>query len=300
MKFKYNRTLTNVIFLLYGILQQQLGFPVIKKEFERRTGYVPNLKKPRTFNEKVVHRLLYKRNRLIPVLVDKVRVRDYVEKIIGKQHLIPLLGIYNDASKIEFRALPSEYIIKTNFTSGRNILVTDNSCINPEEIISQLQCWMNDSNYGLRKLLWFVPKIPRRIVIERLIKDENGDIPSDYKIFCFHGKAHFIEVHNDRFSNYNRAIYDVNWVRQDVSYSSTKTHFVADEIPAPKLLREIVDIAEKLAGSFEFVRIDLYAVGGRVYFGEYTFSPVNGNAKFNPKSFDSQLGELWEYKSTGY
>ena len=51
------------------------------------------------------------------------------------------------------------------------------------------------------------------------------------------------------------------------------------------------EIAKKLSGDFPFVRVDLYYVKGKVYFGELTFYPWAGYVQFEPDDFDLTLGE---------
>jgi len=66
------------------------------------------------------------------------------------------------------------------------------------------------------------------------------------------------------------------------------------EYPRPDTMDEMIDIAKILSAGFPAVRIDLYSVQGKVYFGEMTFFPWSGYVIFNPDSFDYELGALFE------
>lgn len=49
-------------------------------------------------------------------------------------------------------------------------------------------------------------------------------------------------------------------------------------------------LAETLAKDFRFVRVDLYNIGGKIYFGEMTFSPVAGFERFPPPDLARKFG----------
>jgi len=52
-------------------------------------------------------------------------------------------------------------------------------------------------------------------------------------------------------------------------------------------------LAESLAEDFDFIRVDLYDVDDKIYFGELTPYPGGVSAQFLPISADKALGELW-------
>ena len=45
-----------------------------------------------------------------------------------------------------------------------------------------------------------------------------------------------------------------------------------------------------LSVGFKFLRVDLYNVNGKVYFGELTFYPASGMGAFTPESWDETIG----------
>lgn len=59
----------------------------------------------------------------------------------------------------------------------------------------------------------------------------------------------------------------------------------------PENLNEMISIVEKLSDGFKFLRVDLYNVKGKIYFGELTFYPVSGMGAFVPEEWDEKLGE---------
>lgn len=57
----------------------------------------------------------------------------------------------------------------------------------------------------------------------------------------------------------------------------------------------MVVAAEEIGKYFDFARVDLYELEGKIYFGEITQCPANGYARFHPRDFDFKLGEKWLY-----
>jgi hypothetical protein len=277
---------------LYSKIQSFLGYPVIKARFKLKTGYKLNLKNPTTFNEKIVYNLLFNKHPLYPVVADKFAVREHVRTTIGEEYLIPLVDVVDSPDQLEFDRYPKSFIIKTNFTSGGNILVNDKLTVDQNQIVSELNRWLN-KKYGVSKLLWFAQNMPRKIIVEELILDKKGGIPNDYKFFCFNNKVCFIQVDTSRFSNHARNMYTPDWDLLDVGYFDGKVKRAGVHIDRPKNLAQLIELAEKLSGPFTFMRIDLYSVDGRIFFGEFTPNPVNGNGRFVPESFDLELGRFW-------
>ena len=110
----------------------------------------------------------------------------------------------------------------------------------------------------------------------------------DYKILCYDGKAEFIVVDTDRFIGHKRNIYDRDW---------NDLHITSDcpacerEIPKPENYERMLEIAEILSADFPFVRVDLYNVSGKIYFGELTFYPWSGYVQYEPDEADFLLGK---------
>ena len=49
-------------------------------------------------------------------------------------------------------------------------------------------------------------------------------------------------------------------------------------------------LAEKLSAGMPHVRVDLYDIDGKVYFGEYTFYHMSGFQPFKPEEWDYTFG----------
>ena len=112
----------------------------------------------------------------------------------------------------------------------------------------------------------------------------------EIKLFCFDGKVKLISYNlfkdGKTFSN----TYDENWNYLNIhkGYSG----FTGKDIPVNAF--EIIEIAEKLAKPFPFVRVDLYAVDGSIYFSELTFFSGGGTVPFDPPEYDEKFASFFK------
>jgi len=266
-----------------------------KKDFYKKLGYPLNLKKPQSLNEKIVWKKIYDRNPLLVIVADKYQVRSYLKKILGeekaKEILIPLLYVTVKPETIPFEKLPNDFIIKANHASKRNIIVEDNH-FDKKEIIKTCQRWLK-TPYGLEKMEWAYQLINRKIVIEELLREEDGSIPKDYKFYIFHGKCKLACVD----------VYEVNNNVRSRSYFDERWHFLPIKkskiIQGPKVIKPknfgiMLELAEKLSKPFDHVRVDLYNLNGKIYFGELTNYEGSGTSKYEHQSVDFELGRYWK------
>lgn len=231
----------------------------------------------------------------MPLTADKHRVREYIiEKLgekDGKEVLVPLLYVTDNPKTIPFDELPTKYIIKSNFGSGQNLIIDENSTYTKKEIINKCKKWLQKS-YGVMYHEWAYQKIERKIVVEELLLDENGNIPKDFKFFVFNGKCEMVQVDSDRFEESARTLtlYTREWKIIPATKSMQKQ---GNEISKPLAYTRMLELAELLGMNFDFVRVDLYAIKDNIYFGEMTHYPKSGMGKFTPQSFDLALGHKW-------
>ncbi len=142
-------------------------------------------------------------------------------------------------------------------------------------------------NYYYKNREWQYKDIKPRIVVEKLLLDENSNIPNDHKIFCFNGHVVYIEIIMNRYTNPKVSMYDPDW--NFIEHEKAIIYKPGKEIEKPKKLAKMKSLAETLAKNFRFVRVDLYNVGNNIYFGEMTFSPVAGFESFPPPDLAKKL-----------
>ena len=251
-----------------------------------------DLKNPKRFTEKLQWYKLYYRKPIMTQCVDKYAVREYVEKCDLSNILTKLYGVYNSVDEIDFSVLPEKFIIKTTNGSGTNIICTNKYELDLEQTCKKLKDFMNRPTISAGRE-WAYYDVPNKIIIEELLEDTDNPYGgvNDYKFICFNGKAYCVVVDVGRMTFHQRNFYDMNWERIDVE--SDHENFEPD-VQKPVGFEQMVEIAQKLSKGFPFVRVDLYNVGGKIYFGELTFYPWSGYVQYKPDSFDFELGEQFK------
>ena len=259
--------------------------------YRLRVGRRLNKKNPTTLNEKLQWMKFNYRFPLQSIVSDKLLVRDYVADKIGEEYLIPLIGTWEKYDDIDFEKLPNKFVLKCNHDSGGLVVCTDKSKLNHREARNKIEKSLKSNFFYIGREYQY-RNIKPRIICEQFISD-NGKVPMDYKIYCFNGKPDVILVCKDRFSaNTHRASYlyfDQEWRFQPLNKGDENLTEV--DVPKPKNLDRMIEIAKELSKDFLFARIDLYNIDGKIYFGEITLSPNSG---FDPDikyETDLMLGE---------
>lgn len=280
-----------------------LGAAIYEKiQFRRHTGYWPNLKEPRTFNEHLCKRKLDKDFSESIQYQDKVAVRDYVRAKIGEAYLTKCYQVIDSIANLDYEKLPKSFVAKGTNACGEDsiFIVDDKSTLSEEQVISKLKKILSrDSNIFSRFYYytneWWYERIPIRLLVEEHLSPGKGVVPLDYKFFVFHGRVHYIQVDFGRFVNHTRSLYDRDWNLQNFRLGYPK----GPDIARPEGLDEMISVAEALGDHDDFLRIDLYQLDdGRVVFGEITVCPSLGHARFDPPEWDRKFGQIWNERKT--
>lgn len=248
----------------------------IKLYYRLRVGRKLNMDNPTTLNEKLQWLKFNYRFPLQSIVSDKLLVRDYVKEKIGEEYLIPLLGSWKDYENIDFSLLPKQFVLKCNHDSGGLVVCTDKDKLDLTKAKDKIEKSLKSNFFYIGREYQY-RNIKPMILCEEFISD-NGKVPLDYKIYCFNGVPDVILVCRDRFSkNSHRASYlffDQEWIFQPLNKGDEELQ--ETDVPKPENLDEMIEIAKKLSSDFLFARIDLYNIGGKIYFGEITLSPNSG------------------------
>lgn len=290
MKKKIKNKIRDFIRLVLGPLNYT------KIRFFLVHGYLANLKEPRSFSEKIIKRKFDNNSSRFSKLVDKYTVRNYVAHKIGSDYLIPLIKVVDRLELSDFNDLPMSFVIKnTNGGGGENVLLVENKKkLDLEVVCRRFNGYLN-YKIGSRIDEKFYDIERPRIVVEHLIKNKDGSYPSDYKFHVFNGVNGkvIIQVDADRFGNHKRSLYDENLNRLSFDIQP-KYSPIDDDYKFPSNMTELMILAKKLADDFSYVRVDMYNVDGRIYFGEMTFCHGSGWEPISPTSADFLLGSYWQ------
>ena len=276
---------------------------MLRIQYRIKTGHRLNLTAPKRFTEKLQWYKLYYKNPLLIKCVDKGDVRDYVKSKGLATILIPCYGVFDTYDEIKWNDLPNQFVIKDTLGGGGAsvVLVKDKSQMDFETIKARLQRWtsLDPHKKGSGREWPYYNGKKHRIIIEKYMESEIKDEGlTDYKFFCFNGKCEFLYVMGNRNvgQSVNVSIYDRDFNLLPVLRVGDRPFSAAKK---PSNYDELLHVAEILSKDFPHVRVDLYDIDNAIYFGELTFFNASGYMKYEPDSFDYEIGnklELREYK----
>ena len=253
-----------------------------------------NLKNPKTFNEKLQWLKLYDRDPKYVEFVDKQAVKAYIAEKIGEQYVIPTLGTWRSVDEIDIDALPEQFVLKCNHDSGSVVVCRDKATFDWEAAKQKLQKKLTGN------LFWFGREWPYKnvkpcIMAEAYMEDENQKQGlTDYKFYCFNGEPKFLYV---SMGLENHATASISFLNMDWTMAPFRRMDFAplDTCPEkPKNYEQMVQFAKKLSKGIPFLRVDMYEIGGKLYFSELTFHPSSGFTPFVPKEWDEAIGSWLE------
>lgn len=263
---------------------------MIMLQYWVKTGRKLNLKKPKRFTEKLQWYKLYYRDPLMTKCADKYRVREYIESKGYSNILVPLYGVYDKAEDIDFDKLPDRFVLKTTNGSHTNIFCEDKTKLDIEATRGKLKDWLSKRIIKAGRE-WPYYGIKPRIICEKYLdKNKNNDL-IDYKFICFDGKVSYVFVNAERYSDdaMKFGIYSKDF--KHLPFTRKGLRDTDSSISKPINYEWMLEIAETLSSDFPHVRIDLYNIYGKIYFGEMTFFHGSGYVEFEPDEFDFILGE---------
>ncbi len=263
---------------------------VLQCRFMDEFGQKLNLKKPKTFNEKLQWLKLYNRNPYYCNLVDKYEAKKIVASIIGEKHIIPTYGVWDDVEQIDFQLLPNAFVLKTTHDSHSVAICNNKDTFDMEKTKRELKKRLKN-NYFYSNREWPYKNVKPRIIAEKNMSESDAGLV-DYKIHCFNGQPEFILTCSNRFTREGlaEAFYDLNWNK--IPVRRPDHDFDEIDVQRPDNINEMIQMAEKIATGIPFIRIDFYSINHEVYFGEATFFPASGFKKFIPEEYDEYFGKL--------
>lgn len=264
--------------------------PYMRLMFLLNMRRILHLRNPRTYSEKVQWIKLRTPVERYAPYVDKYEVRKYIAEKIGADYLVPIIGVWDSFDQIPLDALPERFVLKATHGSGFNFVCRSKSSLDVSSLRQTATTWLSTNFYKVGRERQY-QHIRPRLIAEAYLVDGSGGL-QDYKFTCINGVPRMLEVitGRDSESGMRENVYDHDWNLLPITPTGLPN--TDEPIPKPALLDEMFTIAGTLSSEFEFVRVDLYYVDDRIYFGELTFTPGNGFMTFEPRSFDLELGRM--------
>ena len=262
--------------------------------FGMETGQHINYREPKRFNEKIQWLMIHEATIERANLTDKYLVRAFVERKLGAECLIELLGAWDSFEEIDFKNLPEQFVLKCNHGSGMNVVIKSKANCDYGRLKKTFDEWMK-TNFAYNNFELHYKNIKPRIIAEKYIEELDGNL-FDYKVHCFNGEPKFIQVIGNRDLEAHSAkqlIYDFEWKQLPWSFGDYPKY--SSDLARPSVLEKLYDYSKKLSDGFSYVRVDFYIINDSVLFGEMTFTPNSGMYIYNQdftEEVDYMLGEM--------
>lgn len=277
--------------LMYGLsfLPDELYLKIF---YFATTGKRLNLKNPQGYNEKLQWLKIHEKHENYRNLVDKLKVREHIRKVWGEEHLFPLLGYWKSFDEIDFDSLPNQFVLKCNHDSGSTKIIADKESLSADDF-EQLKQFFDkrmENDFFPAGREYPYKGIKRYILAEQLMVDCENPQQSieDYKFFCFDGVPKIMFVATDRSTDCRFDYFDMDFNHLDIRNIHPNSDKV---IQKPACFDEMKQVAAKLSAGMKTVRIDLYELNGKLYFGEFTFFHGGGFRLFYPEEWEKRLGD---------
>lgn len=277
----------------FFLQEEQRSFRYSISRARAALGYDFNLSDPRSFNEKLVHRRLFSRDRIWPIVTDKIGVREWCERnrLTEIVNLPEVIGVYDRPENVPHTLFGKPIVLKAAWASGLNLFLDDHY-LSEDKVWKLIEKW-HGAPYATSRLIWASHRIPRRFIAEKKFPLVHGVVPPDYKFFVFGGEVAFCQIDMDRFQEHSRITLGRDGMKLPFEYK-TKSYPGSYEVEMDSYWK-MVKIAEKVGEDFDFIRVDLFLIEGKIMLGELTQTPHAGFGKFSPTHIDFELGEKWDY-----
>ena len=261
----------------------------LKRRYKARFHRDLNLENPSYYTEKLQWLKLYDRNPLYTKLVDKYEVKKYISSIIGDEYIIKTLGVWDSFDEIDFESLPEKFVLKCTHDSGGLVICKDKTRFDRKAAKKKINRSLKTNFFWVGRE-WPYKNVKPRIIAEEYMEDATTKELRDYKFFSFNGVTKALFIATERQNPNEDTKFD--FFDENFNHLPFTNGHPNALIPPEKPVRfnEMVEIANKLSEGIPHVRVDLYEVNGKVYFGELTFTHWSGFVPFDPEEWDMKFG----------
>ncbi len=277
-----------------GLREWWTDLSVLMRAHRDSTGRWANPLFPRSFNERLLHRLLFRRDPLHVLMNDKLGFRQFVEQRAGPGHCLPVLHATDDPHGIPWERLGQPVIVKPSHGSGWYRIVPDPPREDRAAAAAEFAVWLGTSYHDVARE-WAYGDIPRRLLVEALLPPHPGDAaPRDHKAFLFNGRIFCVLVRRtDTDGNWHNALYGAAGQPLPCSYNRRPAEHMAP--PSARFLEQLAALGAKVGAGVDFVTIDAFAdpTDGRPLLHEMTVFPSRGTGIFDPPQADRWFGDAW-------
>lgn len=267
--------------------------------YRLQMGQWINWKNPQTFTEKIQWLKVSGFRQEYTTMVDKLAVKKYVSQKIGEEYIIPTINLFESPDEIDWDTLPQQFVLKTTHGGGSCgvVVCSDKGCLDTKKALAKLQrSYRKSAGRNYREHPYY--EVPKRVILEQYmcqhtpLGDQINRALTDYKFFCFNGEPQYCQVICNRDSKETIDFYDLDWNLQPFVGLNPTVSNSNVKMEKPVCFDEMLGVCRRLAENIPFVRVDLFEIDCKVYFGEMTFYPAGGFGSFVPNEWNRKLGDM--------
>lgn len=300
MNISTDKTMSKILWLAIKVCQwmgRHTPETLVKLRYYGKFKRFPNLKNPQDLNEKILWQKLYADISSWTLRADKYKVREYVENLGLGDYLVKLYGKWDKVDDIDFASLPNEVIFKANNGDGKgtNLIVRNLHDADKDNLKKIFNKWLSDTTVGDLSAEPQYKGMPPCVIAEEVLQLPKGSKSlTDYKIWCINGEPMYVWTCSDRDDDGGGAdvmTYDLDWNAHPEFSVFTHEYRHGKLLTKPENLSKMLEIARKLSANDPILRVDLYNIEGKIYFGELTFTSQGGMMDFYTPEFLLMLGK---------
>jgi len=284
--------------MIEKIIRRKLFIQKKKVRFRLKHGYWPNLTHPKKYSEKLLYRILYKRDPHYKLFGCKLTSPLFARDRTKHDLRFPKqLKVFRELHRGFWKELPSQFVLKGSYSSGLNKIIrnSSNTDFQPIRRFLNRRVRKKRNSQGVND--------PHAVIIaEELIQAPNGRIPKDYKFHCFrkgNGAFRFIlQLDIDRMGNHDQILVDEKMNILPFSWENMTN--VSQELPEVPNFEKMVAISRDLSKNFNYIRLDYYSIEDKVYFGEFTPFHRAAMSPIPSEEWDYKLGQMWTQDKTNH
>lgn len=260
----------------------------LRKNYRIALGENPDLKAPKTYNEKMQWLKLHDRKPIYTQMVDKYAMREFVAQKVGEKYLVPLLGVWENPDDIDFQMLPDQFVLKCNHNSGLGMCVCrDKSKLDIPKVREKLKKGIAQDYYLLNRE-WPYKDVQRKITAEVYLKDSEDKDLTDYKFFCFQGVPRVMYITKENSGLPGMDFFDMDFNHLELCMGDQPAEILPEK---PECFEEMKQVAAVLSEGVPQLRVDFYQVNGNIYVGELTLYHGSGLTKTTPREWNQRLAD---------
>jgi len=267
-----------------------LAFPLQMLRFRQRLGYWPRPALPLRYHEKYLWRKLVDHDPRHVTVSDKIARKAVVRDLAPDIRIAETYWQGARAVDIPDEVLAGDCAIKANHGCAMNVFVREGA-VDRLDLSVRTERWLRRA-YGRRHHEWAYAWIPRRLFAEQLLVEDGRLVRSEFKFYVAGGVCAYATHKHDRFlETALDAVFDrAGQARR----SMIETGRVGSILARPPSWDRLVAVAERLGAGFDTMRVDLFELGGEIWFSEFTVYPSAGYAWVDDAGLMDTLNRGWD------